>query len=64
MDTRFGTWNIRSLNRIGSLNTIARKLGKYRLDLLGVQRSDGSKEAVNRQKIIYFSMEKEMRFIS
>jgi exonuclease III len=37
MDLRFGTWNVRSLYRSGSLKTIARELGKYKLDLLGVQ---------------------------
>jgi exonuclease III len=34
---RFGTWNIRSLYRIGSLKTVAMELGKYKLDLVGVQ---------------------------
>jgi exonuclease III len=34
---RFGTWNIRSLYRIGSLKTVARELGKCNLDLVGVQ---------------------------
>jgi hypothetical protein len=37
MDTRFGTWKVRSLHRIGSLKTVARELGKYKLDLVGVQ---------------------------
>jgi exonuclease III len=37
MDMRFGTWNIRSLYRIGSLKTIAKELGKYKVDLVGVQ---------------------------
>jgi hypothetical protein len=37
MDMRFGTWNIRSLYRIGSLKTVARELGKYKLDLVGAQ---------------------------
>jgi hypothetical protein len=37
MDMRFGTWNVRSLYRIGSLKTVARELGKYKLDLVGVQ---------------------------
>jgi hypothetical protein len=31
---RFGTWNVRSLYRAGSLNTAARKLGKYKLQEL------------------------------
>jgi exonuclease III len=34
---RFSTWNVRSLYRIGSLKTVARELGKYKLDLVGVQ---------------------------
>jgi exonuclease III len=37
MDMRFGTWNVRSLYRIGSLKTVARELGKCKLDLVGVQ---------------------------
>jgi exonuclease III len=37
MDTRFGTLNVRGLYRIGSLKTVARELGKYKLDLVGVQ---------------------------
>jgi hypothetical protein len=34
---RFGTCNVRSLYRICSLKTVARELGKYKLDLVGVQ---------------------------
>jgi exonuclease III len=34
---RFGTWNVRSLNRSGSLMTVARELARYKLDLVGVQ---------------------------
>jgi len=34
---RFGTWNVRSLCRAGSLTAAARKLARYKLDLLGVQ---------------------------
>jgi hypothetical protein len=37
MDIRCGTWNLRSLYRIGSLKTVARELGKYKLDFVGVQ---------------------------
>jgi hypothetical protein len=35
---RFGTWNVRSLYRSGSISTIARKLTRHKLDLGGVQR--------------------------
>jgi exonuclease III len=37
MDKRFGTWNIRSLYRVGSLMTVSRELARYKLDLVGVQ---------------------------
>jgi exonuclease III len=37
MDLRLGTWNVRSVYRSGSLKTVARVLGKYKLDLVGVQ---------------------------
>jgi hypothetical protein len=37
MDMRFGTWNVRSLYRAGSLRTVAEEVSKYKLDLLGVQ---------------------------
>jgi hypothetical protein len=37
MDIRFGTWNIRSLCRAGSLETLSKELSKYRLDLLGLR---------------------------
>jgi len=34
---RCGTWNAMSLCRAGSLKTVASKLSKYKLDLVGVQ---------------------------
>jgi exonuclease III len=44
MDMRFGTWNVGSLYRAGSLMTVSRDLTRYKLDLVGVQevRWDGS----------------------
>jgi hypothetical protein len=44
MDMRFGTWNIRSLYRVGSLMTVSRELSTYSLDLVAVQevRWEGS----------------------
>jgi exonuclease III len=50
MDTRFGTWNIRSLYRTGSLKTVARELGKYKLDLVGVQEVRWEKGGTERAK--------------
>jgi hypothetical protein len=37
MDMRFGTWNVRSFCRVGSLMTVSRELAGYKLDLVGVQ---------------------------
>jgi exonuclease III len=37
MDMRFCTWNVRSLYRIGLLKRVMREVGKYKLDLVGVQ---------------------------
>jgi len=34
---RFGTWDVRSLYRSGSLKSVARELSRYTLDLVGVQ---------------------------
>jgi exonuclease III len=45
---RFGTWNISSLYRTGSLKTVARELGKYKLDLVGVQEVGWEKGSTER----------------
>jgi exonuclease III len=34
---RFGTWNVRTLYRSGSLKAVSGELAKYKLDLVGVQ---------------------------
>jgi hypothetical protein len=42
MDMRFGTWNVRSMYRVGSLRAVGEEISKYKLDLVGVQvRWDG-----------------------
>jgi hypothetical protein len=40
MDVKFGSWNVRSLYRAGSLTAAAaaaRESARYKLDLMGVQ---------------------------
>jgi exonuclease III len=37
MDMRFGTWNVRSICRAGSLRAVVEEITKYNLDLVGVQ---------------------------
>jgi exonuclease III len=34
---RFGTWNVRSLCRVGAIRSVVGELEKYKLDLVGVQ---------------------------
>jgi hypothetical protein len=55
---KFGTWNVRSLI------TVATKIAKYKLDLVGVQGSDGTGVAPNQQTNIHFSMERGMRIMN
>jgi exonuclease III len=50
MDMRFGTWNVKSLYRSGSIKTVARELGKYKLDLVGVQEVRWDKGGTERAK--------------
>jgi exonuclease III len=45
---RFGTWNVRSLYRAGSLKTAARELQKYKSDSVGVQEVRWEKEGTER----------------
>jgi hypothetical protein len=54
MDTRFGIWNVRSLYRIGSLKTVARELGKCKLDLVGVQEVRSGKGGTERAEDFTF----------
>jgi hypothetical protein len=38
MDMRFGTWNVRSMHRAGSLRVVGEEISKCKLDLVGVQK--------------------------
>jgi exonuclease III len=37
MGVRFGTWNVRSLCKVGSLRAVISEMTKHKLDLVGVQ---------------------------
>jgi exonuclease III len=37
MDMSFGTWNVRSMYRAGSLRVVTEEISKYKLDLVGLQ---------------------------
>ena len=61
---RFGTSNVRSMYRSGSLTTVARELARYKLDLVGIQvRWDKRGTAIARD-YVFFSNEKEMKSIN
>jgi hypothetical protein len=64
MDIRFGTWNVRSMHRAGSLRAVAEEISIYNLDLVGVQEvrwdGGGTEPAGN----IHFSMEKGMKIMN
>jgi hypothetical protein len=56
MDMTLDTLNVRSLYRSGSLKTVARELGKYKLDLVGVQdvrRDKGGTERAEDYTFFY-----------
>jgi exonuclease III len=59
----FGTWNVRSLYRSGSLMTVARELAKYKLDLVGVQEVRWDKEGTVIDREHIFSMAKGRKII-
>jgi hypothetical protein len=48
MDRSFGTWKLRSVYRTDSLKTVARELGKYKLDLVGVEEVRWEKGGTER----------------
>jgi exonuclease III len=61
---RFGTWNVRSLYRIGSLMAAARELAKYKLDLVDVQEVRWDKGGTVIAGDYNFSMGMELKIIS
>jgi hypothetical protein len=65
MDKRFGSCNVRSLYRAGSLMIVSPKLARYKLYLVGVQevRWEGSGTEPAGEST-HFSMERGMRIIN
>jgi len=46
---KIGTFNVRSLYRAGSLKAAARELGRYKLDVVGVQEVRWDKGVTERE---------------
>jgi len=60
---RFGTWDVRSLYRTGSLTPAASELARYKLDIVRVREVRRDKESTVRAGG-FFSMEKETKIFS
>jgi hypothetical protein len=54
-DMRFGSFKVRSLHRTHSLKTVARELGMYKLELLGVKEVRWEKGSTERAEGYTFS---------
>ena len=61
---RFGTWNVRSLYRAGSLTATARELARYKLGLVGVQKFRWDNGCEVRTGDNNFSTEKKTKIIN
>jgi hypothetical protein len=61
---RYGTYNVSSFYRAGSLTAASRELARYELDLVGVQEARWDKRGTIRAGIIIFSLEKETKIIN
>jgi len=57
----FGTWNVMSLYKSGSLTTVHRELARYKLDLVCIQEDRWDKGGTVEQGIVFLYMEKEMK---
>jgi hypothetical protein len=57
-DMRFGTWNVKSLYRAGSLSTVDGDVTRYKSDLVGVQVVRLCKGSTLRREDYNFSKEK------
>jgi hypothetical protein len=44
-DTRFGTWSVRNLYRVGAIKSVVGELEKYKLDSVGVHEVRNSRDS-------------------
>jgi exonuclease III len=61
---RFGTWNVRSLYRAGSLRAVKEEVSKYKLDLVGIQEVRWGGGGTQPAGEYTFSMERGMRIMN
>jgi hypothetical protein len=61
---KFGTWNVSSMYRAGSLRAVADKIPKYKLDLVGVQKVRWGGGGTEPAGEYTFSMKKGMKIMN
>jgi hypothetical protein len=62
---RFGTWNLRRpYGPGGALRTVSREIGRYKLDLVGVQEVSWDKRGTVRAGNYNFFMEEEKKIMN
>jgi len=61
MDMRFGTWNVRTRYRAGSLRAAAKELARNKLDLVGAQEVRWEKGGTVRAENLNFFLWKRRR---
>jgi hypothetical protein len=58
---KFGTWNMTSLYRAGSIMTVSRELYRYRLHLVGAQEVRWEDTVTSPAREFTYSLERGMR---
>jgi len=58
---RFGTWNVRSLYRAGSLTAAARELVSYKLDSVAVQEVMWDGRGQGKSRELHFFLWKRIK---
>jgi hypothetical protein len=61
---RFGTWNVRSMYRAGSLWAVAEEISKYKLELVGAQKVRWDGGGTEPAGEYTFSMQRGMRIMN
>jgi exonuclease III len=64
MDMRYGTWNVKSLYRAGSLRTMAEEISKYKLDFVRVQEVRWNRGGIEPAGQYTFFMERGNRVMN
>jgi exonuclease III len=58
-DMRFGTWNVRSLYRVGAIKSVVGELEKCKLDLVGIQEVRWERGEISNSRQLYIFLWKK-----